>query len=127
MWLQHVFALALLVISDKPGASVAIFDAAIAVSVPIALPSLDVSVRNLSLHRCEKHSQQEQQQQQAYTLHVHEQECKHTHTHTHTLHVHSLHSVRIARHVRMILQGSQNVNGMLPLRLLCSKSQERPT
>jgi|MDTG01.3.fsa_nt_gb hypothetical protein len=40
MWLQHVFALALLVISDKPGASVITVDAAIVVSVPIAVTSL---------------------------------------------------------------------------------------
>ena len=35
-----VFALALLVISDKPGASVITVDAAIVVSVPIAVTSL---------------------------------------------------------------------------------------
>ena len=76
-----VFALALVVISDKPGASVIAVDAAIVVSVPIAVVSL-TAWKSLSMHRCEKHNEQQQQQQQrrqqqqqqpARMLNVHDQ------------------------------------------------------
>ena len=75
-----VFALALVVISDKPGASVIAVDAAIVVSVPIAVVSL-TAWKSLSMHRCEKHNEQQQQQQRrqqqqqqpARMLNVHDQ------------------------------------------------------